>query len=237
MQERQIRQLFKERSGAQTSLLKVDKSDYQAATISLLKTAADQDIPVIYVGAKRPYVHLRKLLQDNHISEDFIYVVDTITKTVTDEGIVEADNVRYLESPQNLTNVSTAISIMAEKAHADNALLLIDSLETMLTYNTERAVSTFLDDLNDRTKTLELDMALFKEEGSMDEQIGSSLYPIVDKIQLLSKETEAVVITEKTDDHTTIELPTDIARALHWNEGDELSFNLHSDNTLSLEKK
>lgn len=237
MQERKIREIFKNDPDGTVFLLKIAAEDYQAATISLLKNAADNDIPIIYVGAKRPYVHLKKLLKNNHLSEEFIYVVDTITKTITDEGIVETEHVSYLDSPQNLTNVATSISVMAGKTGANNALLIIDSLETLLTYNPEREVSQFLDDLNGRTQTLELDLVLFKQDDSMDQKIGETLYPIVDNILLLSKEeTETVYVMEQDDDHALVELPSDVARAMEWEEGDELAFTL-SNNTLELTKK
>lgn len=237
MQERNIREIFKSSHKGTVFLLKISPSDYQRATVSLLKQAAERDVPIIYVGAKRPYVHLRKLLQANYISEDLVYVVDTITKTITDEGIVTSENVAYLDSPQNLTNVATSISVMAEKTDAESALLVIDSLETMLTYNSERDVSRFLDDLNDRTRTLELNLVLFKQDDSMDEQIGSTLYPIVDRILLVSKEeTETVYILKRDKNHALVEIPADVARILEWEEGDELAFTV-TDTELTLKKK
>jgi archaellum biogenesis ATPase FlaH len=175
MQDGTIRELFHESARGDITLLKITPNDYESATISLLKNAADGDIPVIYIGVKRPYVHLRKLLNDNHIMEDHVYVVDTITKTITDEGIVEQEHVEYMDSPQTLTNVATAVSVMAEKIDAPNAILLIDSLETLMTYNTAHTVSRFLDDLNGRTETLELSMAIFKTEETLEEQLAEAL--------------------------------------------------------------
>lgn len=237
MQEKKIRDVVKATADGHVFLLKIAAQDYQPATLSLLKNAAMQDVPVIYVGMKRPYVHLRKMLQDNHISMDFVYVVDAITKTLTEEGVVENGNVSYLDSPQNLANVATAISVMAEQTGAENALLIIDSLETLLTYNTERDVSRFLEDIDDRTRTLEFNLVLFKQDESMDEKIGSALYSIVDDVLLISKkDTETVYLMEKTNDHALVELPLDVARALGWEEGDELDFSVTT-GTLELTKK
>ncbi len=226
MQERKIRDAVNQHTEGTVFLLKVDARDYQAATVSLFKEAAENDMPVIYVATKRPYVHLADVLKKNHLSQDFIYVVDAITKTITDEGVVNRDNVTFLDSPQNLTNVSTAISLMANKLDSDHALLVIDSLEALLTYNVEQAVSGFLNDLNDRTDTLSLDLVLFKQEQT-SEEIGSTLYSIVDKTMLISKEeTERIHVLERTQDHALIELSPDIVEALDWDEGDELSFTV-----------
>lgn len=237
MQEGKIREIFNTEMQGTVFLLKVTAGDFQKATISLMKNAVEQDIPIIYVSVKRPYVHLERMLRDNGISKDSVYVIDTITKTITDAGVVEDGNVSYLDSPQNLTNVGTSISVMAEKMGAENALLIFDSLEALLTYNTERDVSRFLTDLNDRTQTLEFDLALFKQDDSMDKTLGASLYSIVDKFVLVSKdETDTVYVLEQNTDHALVELPTDIARSLGWSEGDELSFTVTSSGELKLKK-
>lgn len=236
MQSHKLKDLFRGKTDGTVFLLKVSPSDYKSSSVSLFKQAAEQDIPIIYVATKRPYVHLNDLLKKNHLTEDTMYVVDAITKTITDEGVVDRDNTTFLDSPQNLTNVSTGVSLMADKLDADHALLVIDSLEALLTYNTERDVSRFLKDLNDRTTTLSLDLALFKQEQETAEEIGSTLYDIVDETIFLSQdETDTVHVLEKSSDHTVIELTADITRTLDWEEGDELSFDVEN-NRLVLKK-
>ncbi len=237
MQKRKIQEVIRGNTDGTVFLLKVSAADYKTSTVELFKQAADNDRPIIYVATKRPYVHLHDLLKKNHLTEDGVYVVDTITKTITDEGVVDRENVTFLDSPQNLTNVGTAVSLTADRMDADEALLIVDSLSALLTYNTERDVSRFLQDLNDRTDTLSLDLALFKQDQKTAEQIGSTLRSIVDKTVFLSEdETDTVYVLEHDSDHTVIELSADIARALAWDEGDELSFNISGD-TLELEKQ
>jgi archaellum biogenesis ATPase FlaH len=126
---------------------------------------------------------------------------------------------------------------MAGKTGADNAIIIIDSLESLLTYNTEKDVSTLLEDLNNRTETLELDLVLFKQEQSIDEQIGSTLYPLVDEMVLLGEdEATGATVTGVQGDKAIIEIPVDILHALDWGEDEDLSLTV-DDNTLTMEPK
>lgn len=237
MEEAEIQSVFESQPDGTVFLMKVTPGAYTALTVSLFEAASDRDMPIIYVGVKRPYVHLKKVLEDHGLPEEDIYVVDTITKTITDEGVVDVANARFLDSPRNLTNISTAISLMAETITAENALLVIDSLEALLDYNTDTNVSRFLEDLNSRTQTLELDLILFKQEQSVDEQIGETLYPIVDELLLPGEnQTNAPTVTDLADDKAVVTIPIDIARVLDWSEGEELSFTVTDDNKLVLSK-
>jgi archaellum biogenesis ATPase FlaH len=173
--------LFEEQ---QRALLKVDEDDFFDVNVALVEEASDHDTAVIVVATQKPYIMFRDALQDHGVDMDEVHFVDCIVKTLTNKKVPEADDVLYLKRTDELRNISTAVFTKAQST-GQKAVLVIDSLKALLAAHDTSDVTAFIQDIEERLDTTEMNLVLFYEGHDVEEEIGQELYDIVDNVIFL----------------------------------------------------
>jgi hypothetical protein len=113
--------------------------------LDAIKLLTDEDYNVLVLSASRPYSNLLDLYKKRDIDANKLFVVDCISKT-QGARIEEASNVRYMESPRDLTRIAIQMADIFRTRKGKN-VLFVDSITTLLIHNKPEAFVKFIHDI------------------------------------------------------------------------------------------
>lgn len=122
-----------------TNLIIVRVGDYASTAKALLGYFRQSKTPGVYVTINKPYSDLVKGMTSP--PENVTYV-DSIT-ALTGRGTPELPHVTYLDSPLALVEMNLAIADELKKVVSNKKFLVLDSVSTLLVYNSPQAVEKF----------------------------------------------------------------------------------------------
>lgn len=227
------------RAGGGMTLAIVEPEERLEANLYALRKADDTGAGLIYLMARYPFARMEDRMEKMgvDVASGSNAFIDAKTRTVEQEVDAQQGNVMYMRGPQNLTNVSTSISLAANKIETDGLTFALDSLDSLLTYNTEGDVAGFLDDLSGRLDTLGGTGMVF-QQAAPDLSIGAEVLQHFDTITFLSPDAVQQAVVQEGENRTvTLRLPNYVVAALDWSVGDELDVSFESEERLSLERK
>jgi len=127
-----------------TALLLVEPTNYSKINYELTRLLINHTQGKgIYITLNRSYKFLEETLKKEKIDVEKIFFIDAISKgTGKTPGF--AQNVQYVESPRNLTELSVAIDDSYTKLGDKPKFLIFDSISTLLIYNDISSVERFM---------------------------------------------------------------------------------------------
>lgn len=126
------------------ALMLVNSSEYYKASTSIVKfLTTSKNIPGVYLSVNKPFSVLNENFKKEGIRNDLIIFIDAIT-SLSDGKPEENEHCYYLESPENLSDISIAISEAIESIDHKEKFIFIDSLSTLLIYNNPETVTKFI---------------------------------------------------------------------------------------------
>ncbi len=131
------------------NLLLVNIKDYNKVGPSVAEIFTQKKIPGVYVTINKPYSDLIKTFPS---ALGNIHFVDVIT-AMTGRAAQDTPHVTYLDSPLGLVEVNVAISEQLEKIVSNQKFLFLDSVSTLLVYNSPQAVEKFCHAVIARNRT------------------------------------------------------------------------------------
>jgi len=141
----------------------------------------------IYVSSNRPTNDLvEKLLTFNFdltkaLETGRIYVIDLVSRSV---GANEVKECIYVSSPSELSATQMAIEKAVERINgeAGKTWLLLDSVSTLLVFNSSGALLQFLHFLIGRLRVLQFNGIIFTVEGSVEEKTLATVRQFCDRV-------------------------------------------------------
>jgi KaiC/GvpD/RAD55 family RecA-like ATPase len=124
------------------ALATVEAKKYQETNIKIIKSFVDDNIPGVYVTLSKPFVTIKKILEEAGIDTDMIIFIDAITKTIT--GVEKKENCLFIGSPENLSDISIAIDQAVTALPTKERFIFFDSLSVLLVYNEPVTVAKFI---------------------------------------------------------------------------------------------
>ncbi len=97
----------------------------------------------VYMSLNRPSTTLLEDFSAGGIDVSKILIIDCVTKLASEE-IERAGNVIFIESPQSLTEMGSILEGALKGLPAKGSFLFLDSVTTMLLYNSAKSVATFI---------------------------------------------------------------------------------------------
>ena len=145
--------------------------NYRKATNDLLRYLINEkNSQCIYVTANEPYGVLLKSLQAEDIKTENIFFIDMITKSVG-QSEEETSNCVFLDTPQNLTDMTIAMHQAAELFEGRNPLIVLDSISTLLVYNNLKVISKFSHFFAEKVRLWKARGVIFSVEKETDEKL------------------------------------------------------------------
>ena len=131
-------------------LVVVESENYPAIQNSLLEFLMENHPKSIFVSVNKPLVSLIENAE-KELKEKKMVFVDLVSESA---GIqkMQSPNVHYLESPQNLLDLSLLIEREISAVAAEDRFTVIDSLSTLLLYNKAEVVEKFLHNLTGKLR-------------------------------------------------------------------------------------
>jgi len=134
-------------------LLVMARRDYNLLAVQLIQYFAKRNMGGLYVTTNKSAVDLLGSLEKNGLDASGIFVVDTITRKsgYTESG---SENVVYIDSPENLTELNTEIEGGIDRMGENKPhFFVLDSLSTLLVYNPDRFVEKFSHSLSGKLRS------------------------------------------------------------------------------------
>lgn len=123
------------------SLMIVSDETVSEAAAELMKKQDREDAYTVYVTMSRPHSRIRKEFEKEGIDTSKIFYIDGASN-LGGSSAKKADNVVYLK-PQQLTQISIAISNAVDAIDDEKLMVVFDALSTLKIYNEKQQVSKF----------------------------------------------------------------------------------------------
>ena len=164
-------------------LLLANSINYLQTNLDVLKYLINEvQMNGIYITINRPAMDMIKNLQKVNINTKNLFFIDCISETA--KGNIErTDNILYTSSPKNLTDIGIAISeITKSLKDPSNYFLFLDSVSTLLIYNSARSIVQFSHFLINVIRTNNLNGVIMSVESETDNFVKRTLYVLCDKV-------------------------------------------------------
>ncbi len=163
-----------------TILYVLDAEHYLEGIIRIFKKEI-KGRPTIYVSTNKPYSHLQESFKKAKVATEKIFFIDCISKEVG-EGGKEPDNALFIDTPQNLTAMSIAISESVKHLQG-NPTLFFDSLSTLLLYHDANAIGRFSNFLINKMRVSGVDTIILALESDMNKEVLRKIETIADEVK------------------------------------------------------
>lgn len=132
------------RKGEYVALVLVKPANYQQVSIELVKyLTKDRRMPGVYISVNKPFSILHDRFRNAGIKDELIIFIDAVTNQ-EDATKKESEHCFYLDSPENLSDISIAISQAVEAIEHKEKFIFLDSLSTLLVYNDAETIVKFI---------------------------------------------------------------------------------------------
>ena len=176
-----IKAELKDLKGGGIYLIITKAVDYERTNDAVLKYLINTlKMNGIYVTLNKPYITMRSIFEKSKIDLSRIVFLDVISKTIL--GDVKSEkNVQFLDSPEDLTNLSIAVNILASGLQSPK-FLFFDSLSTLLVYNAIGPVTRFAHFLVGRMRKWQINGVIISIEEETDSKLLSELSQFCDSV-------------------------------------------------------
>ena len=113
-----------------------------------------RDMGGVYISVSQPTETIVRILEENGVDTKDIYFIDCISRMSSKVGSVSAEKIAYIENPSSLEEISLYLERMLEKVPKKKKFVFIDSLSSLLIYNTEKSVKEFAHFMINRTRLM-----------------------------------------------------------------------------------
>jgi hypothetical protein len=168
--------------GANSLVLVIPPDKYRDILLNSAYQLSVFTTKIGYISINRVINQVRKSLTESGASPDKFYFVDCITKSII--ALPEKyPNTDYVPSPNDLTKTSIAITNMLKKFEPE--FVILDSMSTLLIYESIETSSVFLHSLVNRITSYGSKFLLLSVPGEKEEKLIKNLSLVVDKIERL----------------------------------------------------
>ncbi|QQR92826.1 MAG: hypothetical protein IPJ89_01110 [Candidatus Iainarchaeum archaeon] len=159
-----------------SGLLIVPSNQYSIIPRAVMEYFSQKNIPGVYVCVNRPYLDL---VRGNNPSSG-IKFVDVVT-ALTGKELTELPNVQYLDSPLALVEMDMAISENMQNIASNQKFLFVDSVSTLLVYNSPQAVEKFCHTIISKNRNASTLVILLALDTVEHKNVLDSLHQFVDQ--------------------------------------------------------
>jgi KaiC/GvpD/RAD55 family RecA-like ATPase len=154
-----ITELLKDRfsrlSHGWVALLQVPVEKTIEMNIEALKTLQTLGYEGVYITLSKDYVELSKIFREQGIDMGRIAFIDGVSQ-MYGIGAVDAPNVKYISGPISLDGIVAAITDIIPVMKAEKKFVFLDSITTVLLYNSLERTLKFSEFLTTSLKRLDV---------------------------------------------------------------------------------
>lgn len=163
-----------------SAILLMPKDQYEMRYARLVNHFLGFGAKGICVTVNKSSFDLDKVLEREGIPRENLTYIDAVTQMIDSVKLKGKQSV-YLESPGDLVELSMAIEKAIKKLGHDKKFIIVDSLTTLLVYNTEVSVEKFTHSLSQKIGEWEI-QGIFLATDSTSKQFIDTLSQFCDKV-------------------------------------------------------
>lgn len=162
-------------------LFQANPDAYLRQSAKLVKRLNDLGYFCVYVTLNRTHRDLEAIMAHESIDPARVFFADAVT--LQSGGVKsDADNVIYLSSPRDLTELCIAIDALSPKLIKGKKFVLLDSLTTLYLYHSESGIARFVHFLSSKLRSESMSGILVSLP--QDEKASQSIKPFCDGVIL-----------------------------------------------------
>jgi len=142
-------------------------------TTDILKEVLKKGVSCLYIAVNQPYKRMLQLLEKKGIDTKKVFFIDCITKESGGKP-VENDNVYYISSASNLTELDISIKEGLESIDGKK-IMFFDALSTMLIYSRPGPFAKFAHSVMTKIKSMGIRGIFIAVEGEIEEEMLSKM--------------------------------------------------------------
>ncbi len=147
-------------------------------TVQLMDTLCNKmKMSGIYITANRSHDFLSAEFKKKKIDESKIYYIDAVTKG----GGEKKGKCIFVDSPENLTEISLAISQLMGVIGSKNVFIVLDSISSLLVHNDKEAITKFIHFLSNRIREWDASGVLIISKG-WEGNVGDRIMQFCDNV-------------------------------------------------------
>jgi hypothetical protein len=139
-----------------------------------------RDMGGVYLSVTRPYDFILSTINPLGISSSNIYFIDCISLMAGKAPSQKSENVVFIENPSSLEEVSMYLDKMLIKVQNKKKFLILDSLSSLLIYNTDKSVKEFTHFLINKIRLENVAGIILSIEKKEAEDLVKTLTPMCD---------------------------------------------------------
>ena len=149
-------------------LLLAKQEKYDLLLMNVVKYFCKNKVNGIFVTLNKPGSDLLTLFKEHKVECANLFIVDGISKKREPKG--EKDSrISYIDTPQDLTDMETRILEFIQKLPTGPKFFVLDSLSTLMIYNSEKTVERFVHNLGEKLKSSGFKTVFIIMEGTRPE--------------------------------------------------------------------
>jgi len=133
----------------------------------------------IYISVNRPYMDILRILTENNINLENIVFIDCVSHS-TGRIPKKAENAVFIENPSSLEEIGMYTDKLLVRLKPPTFILL-DSLSSLLIYNTQKSVKEFVHFIINRMRVENIGGIILAEQKKEADDIVRTLIPMCDR--------------------------------------------------------
>jgi len=161
-------------------LISSKSEDHTLVVSNALNVLVNQrDMGGVYISVSRPYESITAAMKSAGIPREDVHFIDCISQMA---GSVQqaSDNVVFVENPSSLEEISMYLDRMLAKVQNPKKFLFLDSLSSLLIYNTDKSVKEFTHFLINKIRLEGFAGVILSIEKKEAEELVKTLTPMCD---------------------------------------------------------
>jgi KaiC/GvpD/RAD55 family RecA-like ATPase len=150
--------------------------------VGIVREITAEGATAVIITTNQPYPVLRKLYVQEGIDLARVRFIDAITKYAVGKVPDDAENVIFVKSPEDLTDMGIAIAQTLTSVREEEVFILFDSVSTMLIYLSSANISRFIHFVTSRLKIAGIAGVFLAVEKGLDPLLLSQLTTFVDEV-------------------------------------------------------
>ena len=124
------------------ALLNTNSKYYFDSVLESVKFMTDKGMGGVYLTSAHPHDYMMKVFERYNIETKNLFFIDTIS-CMAGKSPGESGNCVFIENPAALEEVGMWTSMLLERVGSKDKFLIVDSLSTLLIYNTVEMLKKF----------------------------------------------------------------------------------------------
>jgi KaiC/GvpD/RAD55 family RecA-like ATPase len=146
---------FSRLSRGWVALLQIPVENTMDMNIEALKTLQELGYEGVYITLSKDYVELSKIFREKGINMGKLAFIDGVSQ-MYGIGAADAPNVKYISGPISLDGIVAAVTDIIPVMKSEKKFVFLDSITTVLLYNSLERTVKFSEFLTSSLKRLEV---------------------------------------------------------------------------------